>query len=171
MKNVLREGAITLELHEGPRKLQQVASASGTKYADETIAFWSKGSDATFERRGTPPVTCREARALSMLADARERGVLFRGQGNEPGWTVEIGPGRQLSFVTAYGEERHAYETSTVSNAQDGEDTYIAGTGVDRLKIRISREPCADDMSGAAFDYRMQVEYGGRLLRGCATKP
>jgi uncharacterized membrane protein len=97
--------------------------------------------------------------------------VLYRGQGNEPGWTVEIGPGQRLSFVTAYGQERHDYESFTTSGTQGGEEWYIAGTGADRLEVRVAREACADDMSGAAFDYRILVGYGGRQLRGCAARP
>ena len=57
---VPRENAITLDMHEGPRKLPLVVSASGAKYADGSITFWTKGSTATFERKGSAPVECRE---------------------------------------------------------------------------------------------------------------
>ena len=89
VRNLFREDAVTIALHEGERKLPRVVSASGAKYADETITFWTKGGEATFERKGTPPVNCREVRAKSLLADARVRGVAYRGTGNEPGWLVE----------------------------------------------------------------------------------
>lgn len=171
MKNLYRESAVTLEMHEGPRKLSQVVSASGAKYSDGSLTFWTRGSEASFERAGSPPVQCREARAQSLLADARERGVIWRGQGNEPGWTVEIGPGQRLSYVTSYGEQRHDVEVTTERGGDEiGMHIYIAETPAGRLKVSVAKEPCADDMSGEAFDHRMVVEHGDRTHRGCATE-
>jgi uncharacterized membrane protein len=170
MKNLYRESAITLEMHEGPRKLPQVVSASGAKYSDGSLTFWTRGSEASFERAGSPPVQCREARAQSLRADARERGVIWRGQGNEPGWTVEIGPGRRVSYVTSYGEQRYDVEATTERGGDEiGVHVYIAETPTGRLKVSVAKEPCADDMSGEAFDHRVVVEHGDRTLRGCAT--
>jgi len=171
MKNLYREGAITLEMHEGPRKLPQVVSASGAKYSDGSLTFWTKGSEASFERAGAPPVQCREARAQSLLADARERGVIWRGLGNEPGWTVEIGPGKRMSYVTSYGEQRYDVEATTERGGDEiGVHIFIAETPAGRLKVSVAKEPCADDMSGEAFDHRMVVEHGDRTYRGCATE-
>ena len=86
MKNLLRENAIVLDLHEGPRHLPQVVSASGAKYDDGSVSFWTKGDTAMFERKGNAVVNCRDNRARSLVADARARGITYRGQGNEPGW-------------------------------------------------------------------------------------
>jgi membrane-bound inhibitor of C-type lysozyme len=71
MRNLFREQAIALDLHEGTRKLPQVVSADGARYADEAVIFWIKGSSASFERKGTPVVNCQEDRAQSLLEDAR----------------------------------------------------------------------------------------------------
>jgi len=170
MKNLFRENAITLEMHEGPRKLPQVVSASGARYSDGSITFWTKGSTATFERAGSAPVECRELRARSLVADARERGVRYRGTGNEPGWLVEIGPGTRLTYVTMYGEERHEFATFT---ERDGEQTgvrvFTADTDKGPFTVTVARETCLDDMSGDEFDHRMVVEWGEETRRGCAT--
>ena len=171
MKNLYREDAITLEMHEGPRRLPQVVSASGAKYSDGSLTFWTKGGEASLERAGSPPVQCREVRAQSLRADARERGVIFRGQGNEPGWTVEIGPGKRMSYVTNYGEQRLDVEATTERGGEEiGVHVYIAETPAGRLKVSVAKEPCADDMSGEAFEHRMVVEHGGNTYRGCATE-
>lgn len=171
MKNLYREDAITLEMHEGPRRLPLVVSASGAKYSDGSLTFWTKGSEASLEREGSPPVRCREARAQSLRADARERGVIYRGQGNEPGWTVEVGPGRRMSYVTDYGGQRYDVEATTERGGDEiGVHVYIAETPAGRLKVSVAKEPCADDMSGEAFDHRMVVEHGGSTYRGCATE-
>ncbi len=170
MKNLYREDAITLDMHEGPRKLPLVVSASGAKYSDGSITFWTKGDTATFERAGSAPVECRELRARSLVADARERGVLYRGTGNEPGWLVEIGPGNRVTYVTMYGEERHEFATVTARDGEEtGERVFIADTDKGPFKVTVARETCQDDMSGDEFDHRMVVEWGEETRRGCAT--
>jgi putative lipoprotein len=170
MKNLYRENAITLEMHEGPRRLPQVVSASGAKYSDGSLTFWTKGSEAAFERAGSPPVQCRESRWQSLLADARERGVSFRGRGNEPGWTIEVGPGNRLSYVTNYGEQRYDVATTGQGGSDEvGTRIYTADTDAGRLEVSVTKAPCQDDMSGEAFDYRIVIEHGDRTLRGCGT--
>jgi uncharacterized membrane protein len=171
MKNLYRENAITLEMHEGPRRLPQVVSASGAKYSDGSLTFWTKGDTATFERQGGTPVHCRELRAQSLLADASARGVLLRGIGNEPGWTVEVGPGTRVVYVTGYGQERHEFESTTTHGGDGpGPRTYLGEAGADRIRVTVAQEECQDDMSGETFDHRMVVEHGGRSYRGCAVR-
>jgi membrane-bound inhibitor of C-type lysozyme len=58
-KYLPRDRAISLGLHEGERKLPQVASASGEKYQDGPITFWRKGADAIYERTPAPSIDCR----------------------------------------------------------------------------------------------------------------
>jgi putative lipoprotein len=170
MKNLFRENAITLQLHEGPRRLNQVPSASGAKYADQSITFWTKGGTARFERKGNPAVNCREIRAQSILADARARGVDYRGTGNEPGWLVEAGPGNRLLFVTNFGQERHELDGATIRNGPETNVViYEADRGADRIQATFRRAPCADDMSGQEFDHVVVVAFGGQELRGCGT--
>lgn len=168
MRNLLRENAITIEMHEGGRKLPLVVSASGARYSDGSITFWTKGDTALLERPGSAPVNCRQDRFASLLADARVRGVTFRGTGNEPGWTVEIGPGARLEFVTNYGQERHAFDAATESRAGAAR-VFAAADGERSIRVTVSEEACADDMSGQAFDQRMIVEFGGQTYRGCAS--
>lgn len=170
MKNLFRENAITLDIHEGPRKLPQVVSASGARYSDGSLTFWTNGGTATFEQAGSAPVECRELRFRSLVADARERGVLYRGTGNEPGWLVEIGPGNRATYVTLYGDERHEFPTVTERAGETvGVRVFTADTDQGSFKVSVAREPCQDDMSGDEFDYRMVVEWGEQTRRGCAT--
>ena len=170
MKNLFREDAITLDMHEGPRKLPHVASGSGAKYSDGSITFWSKGVTATFERAGSAPVECRELRARSLVADARERGVLYRGTGNEPGWLVEIGPGSRIVYVTMFGEERHEFtNTAEGGGAAAGARIFTAETDQGSFAVTVTEETCIDDMSGDELDHRMLVEWRGETRRGCAT--
>lgn len=168
MRNLPEEKAVGLDMHGESRKLPQVEAASGVKYSDGEFVFWTKGETATFQRGTGPEVACREVRAKSLLEDARARGVLFRGRGNEPGWTLEVGPNDRLQFVTMFGEQEFEFAGATVANV-DGTTVYAAQAGDDAIKVSVKQEPCKDDMSGEPFDYRMVVEHGGRTLRGCAV--
>jgi putative lipoprotein len=168
MQNLLEEESIGLEMHGATRKLPQVVAASGVRYSDGDFTFWTKGETATFQRGTGPEVACREVRARSLVEDARARGILFRGIGNEPGWTVEVGPNDRLQLVTDYGEKRLEFAGATVAN-DDGTMVYAARAGDDAIKVSVKQEACVDDMAGTNFDHRMVVEYGGKTLRGCAV--
>jgi putative lipoprotein len=170
LRNLYREGAIALDQHEGPRRLPLVESGSGAKYSDGSMTFWNKGESASFERGGGAPVQCRQLVAASLEADARERGVRFRGRGNEPGWMVEVGPGSRLLYAGNFGEDRIETEATTTRGGEDaGAEVFMAETPGGRLKVSVAREPCTDDMSGEAFDHVMLVERGEQRLRGCAN--
>ena len=99
MRNLFREKAIAIDFHDGTRRLDQTVSASGARYADSVVVFWTKGSTATLERQGAPAVTCEERRAESLREDAktarrrlsraRQRtGLDSRGRA---GWQAELG--------------------------------------------------------------------------------
>ena len=168
MLNLLDEKSVGLEIHCESHQLPQVVAASGAKYSDGDFTFWSKGETATFQRGTGPEVACREVRAKSLVEDARVRGVLYRGIGNEPGWTVEIGPNDRLQLVTDYGEKKLEFAGATVAN-DDGSMVYAAKAGDDAIKVSVKQEACMDDMAGTTFDHSMVVEHGGKTLRGCAV--
>lgn len=168
MQNLLAERAVVLELPGGSRRLPQVIAGSGVKYDDGSVSFWTKGSTAMLQRAGGPVVSCTESRPKSLLADARARGVAYRGVGNEPGWVLEIIPPDRLVFLTGHGQERHEFGGAAVSgDAESGAD-YRAQRDDESIRALLTLEPCRDDMAGIQFDYSMVVEFGGRTYRGCA---
>jgi uncharacterized membrane protein len=169
MRNLLRENAITLNLHEGTRRLEQVPAASGAKYADQSIEFWTKGGTATYERKPAAPVNCTEVRARSLVEDARARGVIFRGRGNEPGWILEIGPGSALTYLANHAQDRHEYPSATATG-DAMQRVYAAGEGDSSLSVTVKQAACADDMSGEAFDHSFEIVFGGQTLRGCGER-
>jgi membrane-bound inhibitor of C-type lysozyme len=61
MKNLVRDRAISLETREGSRKLPQSVSASGVRYTDGVVTFWTKGDTATYQRDSGSPINCRLA--------------------------------------------------------------------------------------------------------------
>jgi len=170
MRNLLREKAVAIDFHDGTRRLDQAISASGAKYADAVATFWIKGSTATLERQGTAPVQCKERRAASLREDARVRGVVYRAMGNEPGWVLEVGPAARLSWITNFGSETHAYDTSQESAESGGPGrVFTAGEGDQAIRITVRPERCVDD-GEVEFDHSATVEFGGSTLRGCGTR-
>ncbi|MGB7904163.1 MAG: MliC family protein [Steroidobacteraceae bacterium] len=169
MRNLIREQAIAIDFHDGTRRLDQTASASGARYADGVMVFWTKGSAATLERKGTPAVRCEERRADSLREDARVRGVVYRALGNEPGWTLEVGPASKLSWTTNYGEERHDFEQAEAATAPDGTSVYTAQKDAISIKASIKAERCVDD-GDVAYDHVVTVESGGQTYHGCGTR-
>jgi len=169
MRNLVREKAIAIDFHDGTRRLDQTVSASGARYADSMVVFWTKGSTATLERQGAPPVQCEERRADSLREDARARGVVYRALGNEPGWVLEVGPASRLSWTTNWGQDRFDFEQAQAATVPDGTTVYTAQQGDVSIRASIKAERCVDD-GEVEFDHVVTVESGGQTLRGCGTR-
>ena len=169
LKNLRRENAVTLELHEGSRRLEHVPSASGAKYADQSIAFWTKGGAGLFQHKPAAQVKCSENRARSLVEDARARGVVFRGLGNEPGWTVEVGPVTSLVFETSYGADRHEFPNAMSAGEVTAGRTYRAEQDGQTIEVTVKQETCQDD-SGQPYDYSFRVTFAGATVQGCGTR-
>ncbi len=169
MRNLLREKAIAIDFHDGTRRLDQVVSASGARYADGVMVFWTKGSTATLERQGAPAVQCDERRADSLREDARARGVIYRGLGNEPGWVLEVGPADRLSWTTNFGQDRHDFAQAQATTSPDGASVYTARNDTVTIKASIKAERCVDD-GEVEFDHVVTLESGGQTYRGCGTR-
>jgi uncharacterized membrane protein len=101
----------------------------------------------------------------SVWRDALERGALYRGLGQEPGWTVEIHDGR-IELVADYGENAYTF-TDPVSAPEGAAAVYVAATDEHDLTVTIRREACTDIMSGEAFPTSVEVILDDRTLRGC----
>ena len=159
-------GEMALWLPERYLVLSQVRSASGSKYQEGDIVFWSKGDEAMLQLDDVEYPQCRLQPERAPWADARRRGVDFRAVGNEPGWHLEIQQGRQLLYVGDYGEQR-------VSTPDPGEQvtgqsrSYRASTEAAELAVDILATPCFDSMSGEAFPAAVTVTVNGRQLQGC----
>jgi uncharacterized lipoprotein YbaY/uncharacterized membrane protein len=104
--------------------------------------------------------------------EARERGVSFRGIGQEPGWMVDVyGPIRapeRLVFTAAYGEERHSFETVLRDTDGDGNPRLQAVDGEHvALEVIIVDGVCQDIMSGEVFEAAVRVYFGDQTFDGC----
>jgi len=161
------DDAITVFLPGETVRLPHVPTASGAKYSDGTVTLWTKGNEVLLEVVGEDPVNCLENRRRSWIEDAKLRGNDYWAAGNEPGWTLEIGPERTV-LKTNYGQDRYEFETP--QPAVDGEARRTAyRTSVEgvEIAIEISGTPCQDSMSGESFETAVTVQLGDQKLRGC----
>ena len=143
--------------------LRRVVTASGAKYealGDASTYVWNKGDELVVAVRGSDYPRC----SRSDLSSAA-----FRGSGNEPGWTVEIGP-NEMTLVSQYGESRTTVPTPPV-DVDAGALRYVAPTGEGLLEVAITDGPCHDSMSGMPHPKTVTVSYQGKTLRGCGGEP
>ncbi|MCB1856026.1 MAG: MliC family protein [Halieaceae bacterium] len=162
-------GELALWLPRRYLVLSQVRSASGAKYQEGDVVFWSKGAEALLQVGDREYLGCRQQPERAPWADARRRGVSFRAVGNEPGWMLEILPGRQLVLVGDDGQLRLA--TPDPGAQEQGESRhYRALTEAGELQVEILQGACFDTVSGEAFPAVVTVSVNGRLLQGCGRE-
>ena len=167
-RNIASPPGITLRTETETRTLPQVRAASGVRYEDAAMLFWTKGDTATLERKPGKTTDCREIRSQSLLEDARIRGVTFRGTGNEPGWLLEIGPENRVMFEDGYGSMRVVFQSLPPrADAQPGVTIHENTSNAYRMKITLRRQTCADTMSDETFPFTVDVEVEGAKRRGC----
>jgi putative lipoprotein len=157
------EGRVVLELLDRTMTLPQTPSASGARYSDDTVTFWTKGHEATLTLDDRTE-TCRVRR--EPWQEAVDRGVDFRAVGQEPGWFLEIDNERQIKLVYDYAEHELVAPTPppTISGTTR---TYDVAAQQQRLKVAVENRSCRDSMSGEQFPLTVTVTLGDRTLNGC----
>jgi putative lipoprotein len=162
----LGPGEMALWLPDRYVVLSQVRSASGTKYHEGDIEFWSKGEEALLMVGDRQYLNCTLVPHRVPWEDARRRGVDFRGVGNEPGWILEIQQGRHLLFIGDYGMRRVA-APDPGAQVEGLARSWHAITESAELQVEVVEEPCVDTMSGEAFPSRVTVTLDADILYGC----
>lgn len=115
----------------------------------------------------TGPPAREASTTASPWEQARERGIVFRGIGNEPGWVVEVGTGETpvLHAQLDYGERQ-----IDVAHAQalPGGLGYAGtdGDGID-VQLQLRRGDCSDGMSDEIYPVSVQLVVGGKAYAGC----
>ncbi|MFC1578792.1 MliC family protein [Pseudomonadota bacterium] len=162
-------GEMALWLPQRYLVLSQVRSASGAKYQEGDVVFWSKGDEAMLLVGDLEYRDCRLQPERGPWEDARRRGVDFRAVGNEPGWHLEIEHGRQLLYVGDYGEQRLIIPDPGVQPSGLAR-SYRAATEAGELVVEILDTACFDTMSGEAFPAAVTLTLDGRILQGCGRE-
>jgi putative lipoprotein len=162
----LGPGEMALWLPDRYVVLSRVRSASGTKYQEGDIEFWSKGDDAILSVAERDYLGCVQVPHKVPWEDARRRGVDFRAVGNEPGWSLEVQSGRRLLFVVDYGMRR--VSTPDPGAQLEGQTRgYHARTESADLQVEIVAGQCVDTMSGEVFPSQVSVVLDGARFYGC----
>lgn len=100
---------------------------------------------------------------------AAERGVAFRGVGQEPGWYVEVddGDAPKLHAMLDYGE-RTLDVATTEPMGNDQGYRGAAGDGTEVI-VRTLDGPCFDGMSGHRFPVKVELTVGDKTYSGCGA--
>ncbi len=159
-------GEMAIWLEDEYLVLSQVRSASGVKYQEGDVIFWTKGEEASLFLGAQRYSDCRLEPARAPWEDARRRGVDFRAVGNEPGWHLEIRDGSQILYVGDYGMNRVMTPDPGAEEVASGR-IYHAVTEANELIVEIVDEECADTMQDATYPAQVTLTVNGKVLRGC----
>lgn len=159
-------GEMALWLEDRYLVLPQVRAASGTKYAEGDVVFWSKGQDVMLEVDGVHYRDCKLNQLRVPWEDARRRGVSYRAIGTEPGWVVEIREGGTILFKGDYGATVLLFPEAQ-QHEQDGVRVYAAESAGHSLKVSVDDRFCSDTMADVEYPSTATVELDGRRYSGC----
>ena len=163
-------GTVMLDMDTRRLTLPQAASASGARYADASGSeFWNKGDEAMFTLDGRPQPDCTTTDEVSPWQQARERGVVFKGLGTEPGWSVKVGAGDspELRAELDYGERTVVVPRATGISSTPGFGGKTAD-GID-VVLRIQDGDCSDGMSDRTYPASIELKVGEAGYRGCGA--
>ncbi|WP_417515729.1 META domain-containing protein [Marinobacter sp.] len=151
--------------YQGQRLLlNQEVSASGARYVapdDDETYFWSKGERALFSVKGQMYPECLQAGALEMP---------FEATGNEPFWHVSVAHQvLVLNRPSDTGEPEEVALETTVAN-QHGRE-FRGELDGQELTLKVARQLCEDNMSGAQFPAQVRLELNGEVFQGCGGDP
>lgn len=159
-------GEIALWLPDRYVVLPQVRAASGARYEDGGVLFWSKGDGALLTVDGQAFEGCRLLEAEAPWEDARRRGVDLRAVGESPDWTLEIQRDRHALFVEGGGMRRAVFASPRVEG--DGGVMHVtAGEGDSTLRVEAAPGDCRLGEAAALLPLQVSVTVGGRLYTGC----
>ena len=100
----------------------------------------------------------------ALLPDGAEKGA-WLAMGNEPGWTLEITPGR-LSYAGDYGATQIRVPVTQATRTTAGM-RYAGGSGDQALSVDITNSECADTMADRHFAQTVSVTTNSGTVRGC----
>ncbi|KZX60372.1 hypothetical protein A3709_12345 [Halioglobus sp. HI00S01] len=162
-------GEMAIWLEDRYLVLSQVRAASGSKYVEGDVMFWSKGHDVLLEVDGIRYSDCSLNPQRAPWEDARRRGVDFRAVGNEPGWVVEVRDGQNILFKGDYGATVLLFPDPAKSATGNGSE-YTAQSGKHSLRLTIEDAFCADTMADIEYPTTVQLVVDGRSYAGCGRE-
>ncbi len=149
-------------------ELEKTPSASGVKYTDGNVTFWSKGEEAMLVLKDTTHKNCRNNRRKAVWEHAKLNGVDFRAVGNEPGWTLEISNNVGIVMTTDYGQKHYRFDADSItSEAVLLTTVYKARSADDQIEILLTAKRCTDTMSNETLPVSVSVQLNEKSYDGC----
>ena len=143
-------------------ELVRVPAASGSRYREADVSYWSKGPAALLSLPEREVTGCVARPREAAWEEARLRGVEFRACGHRPEWTLELGE-KESRFAEVAGKLSLVLPplSATTNRPQVG---VAAGH---RLVLEIEPQRCVDGMTGEVFPNRVELILDGRRYAGC----
>ncbi|MCK0745303.1 C-type lysozyme, inhibitor [Chromohalobacter nigrandesensis] len=154
---------------QGYYALERSVVADGKRYRKGTLTFAQQGDEAHVESDNGQLACQQDARRESITRDDAPD-VIFKGQGNEPGWTLELDrEAPQLTLMTQYGEEKRTldYRVTQLDNGHQAAMTLESGDADAPVTVELKARACFDSMSGKPYPVQVRVEEAGRTWVGC----
>jgi len=152
----------------GAYRLAPAVVASGARYQQGDLSFWTKGNAAMVES-ANGRLDCTADTTRRILTRRQRPGVMFHGRGNEPGWAVSLAHDvPELSLVLDYGERTLTlpYRVTEMDNA-GGRVALASGRADHPFTLALEARACFDSMSGKPFPARVTLTIEGETYRGC----
>ncbi|PMR74502.1 C-type lysozyme, inhibitor [Billgrantia endophytica] len=166
--SVFTEDELRLWSAHGAYRLQPAVVASGARFQQGDLSFWSKGDEAMVES-ANGRLACQRDATRKTLSRQDRPGVMFHARGNEPGWVANLAhDAPELTLLMDYGSRELTlpYRVTEMDNAL-GRVTLASGEAEQPFELTLEARACFDDMSGEPFPARATLAIGGQVLRGC----
>lgn len=159
--------SVRLFLPDTTALLHPARSASGARYTNQDLVYWSTGSKAMLETSSRSFKECSSLPQEKAWEAARLRGVYFRALGQEPGWTLEIKKKGELTYLGRYGQDTLSIPAPEPQK-QNGKTLYeVTSDTTPTLKVEITEERCTGAMSGFQHPYEVAITVGEESYQGC----
>ncbi len=163
-----RQDWVDLQVDSASYTLPQVVAASGARYQEGDTLYWNRGSEALIVIDGRELGTCTLDLARQPRHPEGSNLVVWRAQGNEPGWLVEIGWEGEIGVLLDYGSISHVFPYTPPQGSAS--ELYYELSASEDMSLLIRAASCQDSMSGQSFDYQATLAVGDRHLDGCAAR-
>ncbi len=164
--NFETDGQVSLSLPWARVELPEVPAASGARFGDGDIEFWTRGSDqARLTTADNGSVECSPRDSVSPWTQAMLKGVDFRAVGNEPGWHMEVFEDEGRMFlIRDHGADHQVFEDVEVLADQAG---YRAASADKEVVVRLDQVPCQDAIVGWTSPVMVSLEINGQTVQAC----
>ena len=92
---------------------------------------------------------------------------VWRAAGNEPGWSLVVGPLSELVTLKRMGKPDVSVPYAAFKT-ESGVAQFEASKDNQKLAVRFEHKPCRDTMADAVYGWTATVTLNGQVLKGCA---